>query len=241
MIRIAICDDEKKILDEVSGYIKNYAEKKSKEIEVFRFDSAALLIGALEDGKTFDIFVLDVYIGDERGTVLARDIRKLGIESPIIFATTSVDHAPESYEMGTLRYLIKPINLAKFYEAMDAALASVEKISQRLIKMKTENGLESINVSHIICSEVHDHYQYVTMYNGTQIKIRMTVTELFTMLSGYGGFIRIGSAYIINLRHVKNVSRTEVCLYNDVSIQIPRGKHAEIKNAFWNFQYEGQE
>ena len=241
MIRIAICDDEKKILDEVSGYIKNYAEKKSKEIEVFRFDSAALLIGALEDGKSFDIFVLDVYIGDERGTVLARDIRKLGIESPIIFATTSVDHAPESYETGTLRYLIKPINPAKFYEAMDAALASVEKISQRLIKMKTENGLESINVSHIICSEVHDHYQYVTMYNGTQIKIRMTVTELFTMLSGYGGFIRIGSAYIINLRHVKNVSRTEVCLYNDVSIQIPRGKHAEIKNAFWNFQYEGQE
>ena len=241
MIRIAICDDEKKILDEVSGYIKNYAEKKSKEIEVFRFDSTALLIGALEDGKSFDIFVLDVYIGDERGTVLARDIRKLGIESPIIFATTSVEHAPESYETGTLRYLIKPINLAKFYEAMDAALASVEKISQRLIKMKTENGLESINVSHIICSEVHDHYQYVTMYNGTQIKIRMTVTELFTMLSGYGGFIRIGSAYIINLRHVKNVSRTEVCLYNDVSIQIPRGKHAEIKNAFWNFQYEGQE
>ncbi|MBO5967218.1 MAG: response regulator transcription factor [Clostridia bacterium] len=241
MIRIAICDDEKKILDEVSGYIKNYAEKKSKEIEVFRFDSAALLIGALEDGKSFDIFVLDVYIGDERGTVLARDIRKLGIESPIIFATTSVEHAPESYETGTLRYLIKPINLAKFYEAMDAALASVEKISQRLIKMKTENGLESINVSHIICSEVHDHYQYVTMYNGTQIKIRMTVTELFTMLSGYGGFIRIGSAYIINLRHVKNVSRTEVCLYNDVMIQIPRGKHEQIKNAFWNFQYEGQE
>ncbi len=241
MIRIAICDDEKKILDEVSGYIKNYAEKKSKEIEVFRFDSAVLLISALEDGKYFDIFVLDVYIGDERGTVLARDIRKLGIESPIIFATTSVEHAPESYETGTLRYLIKPINPAKFYESMDAALASVEKISQRLIKMKTENGLESINVSHIICSEVHDHYQYVTMYNGTQIKIRMTVMELFTMLSGYGGFIRIGSAYIINLRHVKNVSRTEVCLYNDVSIQIPRGKHAEIKNAFWNFQYEGQE
>ena len=241
MIRIAICDDEKKILEEVSGYIENYAEKKSKEIEFFRFDSAALLIGALEDGKSFDIFVLDVYIGDERGTVLARDIRKLGIESPIIFATTSVEHAPESYETGTLRYLIKPINLAKFYEAMDAALASVEKISQRLIKMKTENGLESINVSHIICSEAHDHYQYITMYNGTQIKIRMTVTELFTMLSGYGGFIRIGSAYIINLRHVKNASRTEVRLYNDVSIQIPRGKHAEIKNAFWNFQYEGQE
>ena len=69
MIQIAICDDEKEILDEVSGYIKNYREKKSDlDIEVFRFDSARTLISTLEDGKSFDAFVLDVYIGDEMGT-----------------------------------------------------------------------------------------------------------------------------------------------------------------------------
>ena len=131
MIRIAICDDEKKILDEVAGYIKNYAEKKNNtDIEVFPFDSARTLIGTLEDGKRFDIFVLDVYIGDEMGTLLARDIRKFGIESPIIFATTSVEHAPQSYEMGTLRYLIKPIDPQKFYEAMGVAIVQVEKIEK---------------------------------------------------------------------------------------------------------------
>ena len=172
VIRIAICDDEKKILDEVSGYIKNYAEKRgNKEIQVFRFESAGALVGALGDGKSFDIFVLDVYIGDEMGTKLAKDIRKIGIESPIIFATTSVEHAPESFETGTLRYLIKPINPAKFYEAMDVALASAEKLGERLIKFKTENGVESINASHIMCSEAHDHYQYVTLIGGTQLII----------------------------------------------------------------------
>ena len=238
MIRIAICDDEKKILDEVSGYIKNYAEKKSKEIEVFRFDSAASLIGALEDGKSFDIFVLDVYIGDERGTVLARDIRKLGIESPIIFATTSVDHAPESYEMGTLRYLIKPINPVKFYEALDVALAAAEKIGQRLVKLKTENGVESINATHILYSEAHAHYQYVTLDGEEKLRVRMTVSELYTLLAPNGGFIRVGSAYIINLRNVKNVSTSEVHLYNNITVPIPRGKHSEIKKAFWDFQCE---
>ena len=56
MIQIAICDDEKKILDEVSGYIKNYAENKNNlDIEVFRFDSARTLISTLEDGKSFSI------------------------------------------------------------------------------------------------------------------------------------------------------------------------------------------
>lgn len=242
MIRIAVCDDEKKILDEVSGYIKSYAEKENNlDIEVFRFDSARTLISAIEDGKSFDIFVLDVYIGEEMGTTLARDIRKFGIESPIIFATTSVEHAPQSYETGTLRYLIKPINPGKFYEAMNVAVIQVKKMRERFVKFKTENGIASVNASHIMCSEAHDHYQYVMLLGDTQVKVRMTVTELFTMLSRYGGFVRIGSAYIVNLRHVKNVSRTDVCLYNNISIQIPRGKYSEIKNAFWDYQYEGQE
>ena len=242
MIRIAVCDDDKKILDEISGYINAYAEKKNAgELEVFRFDSATSLINALENGRSFDIFVLDVYIGEEMGTVLARNIRRLGIESPIIFTTTSVEHAPESYETGTLRYLIKPISPAKFYEAMDAALANVKKMGQKLIKFKTENGVKSINGSQIICSEAHDHYQYVTLYNGEQLKIRSTVTELFTLIGKYGGFVRVGNPYIINLRYVKNLSRTEALLYNNITIQIPRGKYTEIKNAFWDYQYEERE
>ena len=242
MIRIAICDDEKKILDEVEGYIKNYAEKENDlDIEVFRFDSAKTLISAIEDGKSFDVFVLDVYIGDEMGTALASDIRKFGIESPIIFATTSLEHAPQSYETGTLRYLIKPINPGKFYEAMGVALVWARKMSEHFLKFKTENGVASVNANHIMYSEAHDHYQYVKKDDGEEIKVRMTVTELFTILSKYGGFVRIGSAYIVNLRHVKNVTPTNLCLYNNYKIQIPRGKFTEIKNTFWNFQCEGQE
>ena len=242
MIRIAVCDDEKKILDEVEGYIKNYAEKENiADIEIFRFDSARSLLSALEDGKTFDVFVLDVYIGDEMGTALASDIRKFGIESPIIFATTSLEHAPQSYETGTLRYLIKPINPGKFYEAMGVALVWARKMSEHFLKFKTENGVASVNANHIMYSEAHDHYQYMRKDDGEEIKVRMTVTELFTMLSKYGGFVRIGSAYIINLRHVKNVTPTNVCLYSNINIQIPRGKFTEIKNTFWNFQCEGQE
>ena len=242
MIRIALCDDEANILDEVVSYIKKYEEKKSNDgLEIFCFGSVKELVNSLDDGKTFDIFVLDVYIGDEMGTALAKEIRKRGIESPIIFLTTSIEHAPQSFETGTLRYLIKPLNPIKLYEALDVALINAEKLGERLIKFKTENGMESINASHIICSEAHDHYQYVTLYNKEQVKVRLTVAELFAILSKHGGFLRIGSPYIINLRYVKNVTKTDVLLCNNISIPIPRGKYTEIKNAFWDYQYEEQE
>lgn len=242
MMRIALCDDESKILDEVSLYIEKYIEKKQNlNLEIFRFDSAKSLTNALAAGNFFDIFMLDVYIGNELGTTLAKGIRERGIESPIVFLTTSMEHAPESYETGTLRYLIKPINPGKFYEAMDAAIVQAQKVVEKRIKLKTENGVESINANQIMYSEAHAHYQYVVLENGQQIRVRMTVTALYTTLMQCKGFIRVGSAYIINLRNIKNVSTSEVHLYNDITIPIPRGKHTEIKRAFWDFQYEGQE
>ena len=241
MIKIALCDDEEEILDAVTSHINQYAQKKcTQHLEIVRFSSAKALTFALDD-STFDIFLLDVYIGNEMGTDLARSIRKKCIESPIIFLTTSIEHAPESFETNAMRYLLKPINPVKLYEALDAAIVHAEKLGQRLIKLKTENGIASINAKNIISSEAHDHYQYVNLSDGRQIKVRMTVAELYGILMKNDGFARVGSAYIVNLRNIKNVTTHEVHLYHDIRIPIPRGKHTELKKAFWNFQYEGQE
>ena len=238
-MKIAICDDETIILDEVSSYIKKYSKQSGKsEIEVFPFSSASSLLNSIDNGALFDIFMLDVYIGDEMGTTLAREIRARGIESPIIFLTTSVEHAPQGYETGTLRYLIKPLEAEKFYEAMDAALLQAEKITKQLIRLKTENGIESINANNIMYSESHDHHQYIKLDNDQLLKVRTTVSELYAMLAKNDGFFRLGSAYIINLRNIKNLTSSEILLYNNTTIPIPRGKYAELKKVFWNFQCE---
>ena len=237
MLRIALCDDETKILDEVSLYINKYAEMQQKlNVEIWRFESVKTLENALDDGKCFDIFFLDVYIGSDMGTMLARRIRERGIESPIIFLTISLEHAPQSFEVDTLRYLLKPINPLKFSEALEVAIVKAQKVGERLLKLKTENGVESINVNQIMYSESHAHYQYVVFENGSQIRIRMTVSELYNLFIEYGGFVRVGSAYIINLRNIKNISTSEVHMYNEINIPIPRGKHVGIKKAFWDFQ-----
>ena len=238
-MKIAICDDETIILDEVSSYIKKYSKLCGKsEIEVFLFSSASSLLNSIDNGASFDIFMLDVYIGDEMGTTLAREIRAREIESPIIFLTTSVEHAPQGYETGTLRYLIKPLEPEKFYEAIDAACLQAEKLQSKLIRFKTENGIESINANNIMYSEAHDHYQYIKLDNGQTIKVRTTVSELYAMLAKNDGFFRLGSAYIINLRNIKNLTSSAILLYDNTTIPIPRGKHAELKKVFWNFQCE---
>ena len=242
MIKIAICDDETIILDEVLSYIKKYSKLCGKsELEVFPFSSASSLLNSIDNGALFDIFMLDVYIGDEMGTELAREIRRKGIESPIVFLTTSIEHAPESLETGTLRYLIKPLKPEKFYEAMDVAYAQAEALSNKFIKLKTDNGNKSVNVSRIIFTEAHGHYQYLTLVDGSMLRVRITVTELFDMLENMGDFIRCGSAYIINVRKIRTVMPDNIVLINEKIVPIPRGNYSAIKKAFWELQYEGQE
>ena len=99
-----------------------------------------------------------------------------------------------------MRYLIKPLDPKKFYEALDAAILQAEKVNERMITLKTENGIETINANHIMYSEAHEHYQYIVLNDCRQIKVRNTVTELLTVLMRSGGFVRVGSAYIVNLR-----------------------------------------
>ncbi len=236
MFRIAICSDDKKIFDEISKYVRNYAAQESdREIEAVSFDSGRRLIGALEDCAFFDVFLIDACIGDESEIELIKDIRRRGIESPVIFLASSADDAPECIEIGVFRYLLKPILPDKFYEAVGAAIAQAERMEEKFVKLKTGNGVARVAIHHIVCSEACGHYQHITLKDGTKIRVRMTVTEMFGLLSEYGGFIRVGAAYVVNLRHVKHVSHTEVCLCDDTTVQIPRGKYNDIRNDFLDF------
>ena len=53
MIRIALCDDEQGILDEVSLHIKEYADKRQTNVlETVCFQASSALLSALEDART---------------------------------------------------------------------------------------------------------------------------------------------------------------------------------------------
>ena len=240
-MRIAVCDDEKVILESVCNYIKEYGKTAGGEdAEIFTFSSAWALKNVIQDGVVFDIFLLDIYIGEELGTTLAKEIREKGIENPIIFLTTSIEHAPEGFEVSALRYLMKPIDKEKFFEALSAAGKQIERMHERFVLLKTAEGIERVDVNQIYYTEAHSHYQYIMLEGKEERKVRMTVTVLFDLLEGFGGFVRVGSAYIVNLRKVKNMTKTEINLYHDMSIPIPRGKSTALRQEFWTFQWSGE-
>ena len=75
----------------------------------------------------------------------AETIRRLGGEAQVVFITTSREHAIEAFGLGAVHYLLKPIEQAAVWEAMDRCLSRLGANAGPVLQIQTSHG--SIPVS----------------------------------------------------------------------------------------------
>lgn len=77
------------------------------------------------------LFFLDIYMPGISGIEFAQEIRKNGIEVPIVFLTISKDHALEAFGVGATQYLIKPFPKQSLFRALDEVIEKINKINHK--------------------------------------------------------------------------------------------------------------
>ena len=127
MKKIAFCDDDISILQELQTLLDQYCADRDEEINCAMFHSPLELLHAVEHGTRLDILFLDVMMPAENGIDAASEIRKFDKNVKIIFLTSSTEFAVQSYAVGAYFYQLKPIWKESFFRLMDSALAECEK------------------------------------------------------------------------------------------------------------------
>ena len=117
-MRIAIVEDEKKDMLQLTGVLTAYAENHGLTIAIDTFSSGESFLRAFEPEK-YKLVFFDNYIGNGLGIDLARKARALDSEVEFVFVSMSMEFALSGYEVRALHYLIKP-----------ATLPEVEKVSK---------------------------------------------------------------------------------------------------------------
>lgn len=69
-----------------------------------------------------DILLLDIHMPDLNGVELARTLKNIPV---VIFTTAYSEYALESYEVAAVDYLLKPIALPRFLQAIEKAIAKL--------------------------------------------------------------------------------------------------------------------
>ena len=163
-MRIAVCDDDRAIRDEISRLVK----KQMPEADIAAYQSGEEMISAGED---FDISFLDIEMGKVSGMDIARHIREkeasLTQRSILIFVTGYREYMEEAFDVNAFHYLIKPIDPEKFAEVFDRArkeMSAFDEQNKKQIMVKT-SGIQqfsSLYVSgdflyHAICTAGNHH------------------------------------------------------------------------------------
>ena len=226
--KILVVDDDPNISDLLKVYFEN---------EGYDVKTAADGAEGLSFFKIFepDLVLLDIEMPKIDGISLAKELRKLHKDVPIVFLTSHIEYALEGYEVNALRYLTKPVSIPKLREVLSCVWQRMQK--QRILWVKTELGDQKLPVREIVFMEAQN--QNILIYTtGEVYSIRYNLADYQQELAA-DGFFRIHRGYLVSLGHVKSVGKCELTMDNGAVLPVSRAKEKELKEAL--FQYIQQE
>ncbi|MHC1749953.1 MAG: LytR/AlgR family response regulator transcription factor [Cellulosilyticaceae bacterium] len=235
MFKIAVCEDEKIFQEYMIRLLEEYFEDVNKTFKVDRYSNGEALLST--NHTCYDIVFLDVEMyGYMDGITVARQLRKTGNHSQIIFITSHQEEAYKAFEVEAFRYLLKPINKKLLYETMGLLLQKCNMVEKEYIVFNHGKDLIRLNQEEVVYIETEKRRLKVCTKEDTYI-VDNRINEVAKMLSSEM-FFRAHKSYIINLSYIKEYTDDQVKLSNESIFYISRLKVPSFKKAFLDYLKE---
>lgn len=224
-MKIAICDDEQIICDE----IKKKLVSINPAYDITIFYSGEQLLGSK---KIFDLIVLDIEMDTLSGMETAESLRKKNNNGLIIFLTSHVEFMPDAFKVKAFRFLSKPIELDKFNEAIYEAEKEISNRVKVAVNLKGKS--QFINRQEIICFEASGEGTYI--YAKKDIFKSNKQLKDWTRELGTTHFFQTHKSYIVALRHVKKINKHDAEMnYTNSAVPISRRNYVKFKNTYFDY------
>lgn len=236
IIRVAICDDDPSVLQELREFLERYRGKQ--DLTYTDFGSPLELLAGIERGEQFDILFLDILMPGQNGIEAAAEIRRYDSRVKIVFLTASAEFAVQSYSVGAYFYQLKPLRWEDFSRVMDSALEQCRWERENCLILRCKEGITRIELGRLEFCEVIHRTLFFHLSSGRVLESTGSLDELTKQLLPYSGFFRVHRSYLVNLDYVQSISYRAVTMSSLTEIPIPRGKYNEVKEAFFAYAFQ---
>lgn len=235
MIKVAFCDDDLSVLNELSVLVDKYRVERNQDISYAAFHSPLELLAEVERGTRLDIIFLDVLMPGQDGISAAREIRKFDTSVKIIYLTSSSEYAVDSYAVGAYFYQLKPIWQESFYRLMDSVISECRRDGENSLILRCKTGIARLDLDKLQYCEVMGRTLLFHRKDGEILDSIGKLDDLCEQLKNYDCFIRCHRSYLINMDYVQSISTKVVTMTDGTQIPIPHGKYSEIKDKFFTY------
>ena len=214
-IRCIVVDDEPLAVEMLAGYVR-----RTPSLDLLStFTDPVLALSAIRSSKPELVF-MDIQMPDLNGLELSR---LLPSETRIIFTTAFKEYAFESYEVGAIDYLLKPIKYQKFLEAVAKAdkwfamLSSEDAASREKERksafIKVDGELRNIDFDDILYVAGMKDYVTVHLQSDDRPLVTHITMKAIEDLLPSDRFMRVHRSYIVALDKISAIDS-----YGDVLI-----------------------
>ncbi len=217
-MRIAIVEDDRIDMSQLRRTLEAFGAEHGMQFEFNTFSSGEAFLAAFSAGK-YEMIFFDNYIGETLGITLARHVRETDTEAALVFVTMSPDFAVESFDIGALHYIMKPVTregIAKVFDRWKAGRNTpgpmVELMLNRVPVHIPADSILYIESADKICI-IHCQTQ--------ELKIHLPLDKLAEQLPT-DRFLRPHRSYAISMDYIKRMNDHCFLLKNDETVPVSR-------------------
>lgn len=224
-MRIAIVDDEEDMIADVKENIMRYCGEKKISVNFNMFTDGAEILKNYK--QQYDVIFLDIEMNQISGMEAAYAIRKIDMETVIVFITHMAQYAIEGYRVDALDFLLKPVTPYQFDMVFRKVLRQLRMTSDRKISLQIKGDRKIIQIKKILYIEVQGHYLTWHMSSGEKIEEKGSLNEVEEQLADYK-FIKCNRYCIVNPIAVSALEKETLILRNGDKIVLSRGKRKNV-------------
>lgn len=230
--KIAICDDMEQDTQYIASAVNKWAEKEDITVDIDTFSSAESFLFYYAEYKDFDILLLDIEMQTMNGVELAKRIRKENDSIQLVFITGYPDFMAEGYEVSALHYLMKPVSFDKLSEVLDRAADKLDRTEKSVI-FTLDGEIIRVAVREIVSVEAFAHSCNLTTSN-TRFELKTGISAIEKLLyeAAGGEFVRCHRSYIVGVKYIRSISKTDITLDGGVKIPLSRSNYQAVNQAF---------
>lgn len=228
MLRIAICDKDKRLQAQLLDYIAKDVEIDDDYITEC-FDSAEKAKNRIDAGDFhFDLLFLEVDAKGAEGLSLAEHIREMKIDIDVFFVAESVDFVTDAFRCKAFNYLVKPIDFAKFKYEMKQYMHEKKSYQKEYLSVSIQGKEQMLPLNTILYFASNARKIGAFFSNGNkEIWFYGKLDELEKNLEKYD-YIRCHQSYLVSGRKIENVDSESVYAGKEV-FPISRKYHENVR------------
>lgn len=234
MYRIAVCDDNRELLEAAAEHLRTYFEKEEIVLSLFE-DGETLLDSVKNKNCLYQLAILDIELGEMNGIEVGDELNRLLPDCQIIYLTGYLDYAPEVYSTRHTYYVYKPTMEKHLPLALEKAVAALEELEHGRLVLPQKNGQLMLEKREITYLE--RRLRTTTIYTtGGAAVTALPLDELLEMI-GLPAFLRCHNSFAVNLDHAAAFRRESFLMKDGKIIPISHSYYAAVRERFRKYHH----